>query len=67
MLNDLLNSLQRDGVITEAVSRKEFRWDFIRSCGFRDIKGFEHGLDFANREREFRHIRRGWCIGSASR
>ena len=29
-----------------------------------DIKGFEHGLDFANRERDFRHIRRSWCTGS---
>ena len=23
----------------------------VHSGGFRDIKGFEHGLDFANRER----------------
>ena len=43
MLNDLLtDSLQRDGAITEAASfLKKSRWDFIRSCGFRDIKGFE--------------------------
>ena len=46
MLSDLLNSLQKDGAITEAVSLRRFRWDFIRSCGFRDIKGFEHELNF---------------------
>ena len=33
-----------------------FRSDEIRSCCFRDIKGFEHGLDFANRERVGRSV-----------
>ena len=50
VLHDLLNSLQKDGSVTEAVFLVKFRWNFIRSCGFRDIKGFEHRLDFANRE-----------------
>ena len=51
MFNDLLNSLQRDGAITEAVSLRSFAWILSGPVAFVTSKGFEHGLVFANRER----------------
>ena len=42
MLNDFLKSLQEMVQLQRLFSYKKFRLDFIRSCGFRDIKRFEH-------------------------
>ena len=51
MLNDFLKSLQEMVQLQRPCFLKKFRWDFIRSRGFRDIKRFEYGLNFADRER----------------
>ena len=68
MLNDFLNSLQRDGAITEAVSLRSFAGILSDSVAF--VTSRDSSTDWTSLiscELKFRNIRRSWCIDSASR